>query len=390
MVTNAQRRRELRPQGVESPSCFGCQWRRDCGGFHSGRLFSNCFVETCCKFTRKDKRWCNAVCPYKDDFEAWLEDTRGLRFDDLSPFSQPDLDFPLYIPVIYHRSRRVEPLDWPIVSLHTYRALRIRRGSHKTYQAISNNPHGLRDAFLLSSNTKIVLRGIADDDPLERYWENRLDADAPQQLAQLNIYAAIGPNFSGYLDLPRTDHLYNRRRHLMCLNELRLAGLATIPHLDAVMPGDWQFWQRFLQANASIRVVAIEFQTGNRSPTEGRKVIDQLVALQTEIGRQLHLVLVGGAQFVEYVAPRYERFTVIDTIPFWNTVHRRRFDLAAGKKPWRQVLTESGQPLDDALIENIRDYSTWIEQRVYQARTNTPFGNTEVSGQNSFRGAPKR
>jgi hypothetical protein len=342
------------------------------------------------EFTGKDKRRCNAVCPYRDDFEAWLEDTRGLRFDDLPSFSQPDIDLPLYIPVIDHRSGRVKQLDWPVVSLNTYHVLRIRRGFHQAYQAISNNPCGLRDAFLLSSNTRIVLRGIAEDAPLERYWENRLDADAPQQLAQLDTYAAIGPNFSGYLDRPRTDLLYNRRRHLLCLNELHLAGLATIPHLDAMMPGDWQFWQRFLHANALIRVVAIEFQTGNKNPTEGRKAIDQLVNLQTAVGRHLHLVLVGGAQFVEYVAPRFERFTVIDSNPFVNTMFRNRFDLAAGKKPWRQVLTVPGQLLDDALTENIQDYSTWIEQRASQARTNLPLGHTEVSGHNSFREPPKR
>lgn len=371
MATNAQRRSALRPQGVESPSCVGCQWLTECGGFHSGRLVGNCFEETCCEFTGKEKRRCNAVCPYKDDFDEWLKDTKGLRFDDLPPFSQPDLDLPVYIPVIDHRSRRTEALDWPVVSLNTYNVMRIRSGSHKKYEAVADNPRGLRDAFLLGADTKIILRGIAKDPPLERYWENRLAADAPQQLARLDIYAAIGPNFSGFLDLPRTDHLYNRRRHLICLHELHLAGLTTIPHLDAVMPGDWRFWQGFLEANSSIRVVAIEFQTGNKNPIEGRKTIDHLATMQAQIDRPLHPIIVGGAQFVEYVAARFERFSLIDSDPFAKTMHRSYFDLSAGKQSWRQGFTLYDQPLDDYLIENIRDYSSWIEQRIHRARTNT-------------------
>jgi hypothetical protein len=150
-----------------------------------------------------------------------------------------------------------------------------------------------------------------------------------------------------------------------------MASLATVPHLDAMMPGDWRFWQHFFRVNTSLRVVAIEFQTGNKNPIEGRKTIDHLAAMQIAIGRQLHPILVGGAQFIEYVAPRFERFTVIDSIPFFNTVFRYRFDPSAGKKPWRQILTLFGQPLDDYLLENIQGYSTWIEQRISQARTNT-------------------
>jgi hypothetical protein len=248
--------------------------------------------------------------------------------------------------------------------------LRIRRGSPEEYHAVAETPQGLREAFLLSANTQIFLRGIDDDAPLERYWEHRLSGNAPQQLAQLNICAAIGPNFSGYLDLPRTDHLYNRRRHLLCLNELHLAGLATVPHLDAMMPGDWSFWQSFLRVNTSIQVVATEFQTGNKNPIEGRKTLDHLAAMQKAIGRQLHPILVAGAQFIEYVAPRFERFTVIDSNPFINTMVRNRFDPSAGKKPWRHAMTLFGQSLDDYLLENIQGYSMWIEQRIAKARAN--------------------
>jgi len=368
VVTNAELRDELRPQGVECPSCASCQWRLDCGGFSSGRLFGTCFDHVCCEFNGKDKSICNAVCPYKDDFNDWLKDTGGIRFDDLPSYSQPLLDLPQYIPVVDHRSRRHLPLEWPFVALNTYNVLRVRRKSGE-YEAVADDPAELRDAFLLGRDTQILLRGIARDFQLERYWENRLPAQAPAQLSRLGIHSAIGPNFSHFLDLPRTDHLFNRRRQLICLAELASAELTTIPHLNAVMPGDWRFWQAFLRRNASIHCVAVEFQTGNKNPKQGKKAIEQLAIIQRQLGRKLHPVIVGGAQFVEFVSTRFERFTLMDSAPFFRTMQRYCFDRSAGKDPWREGFTLVGQSLDGYLLDNIAGYSAWIDERVRRSRS---------------------
>src|SRR5690606_41634023 len=64
--------------------------------------------------------------------------------------------------------------------------------------------------------------------------------------------------------------LFNRRRQLLCLAELHRAGVPIIPHLSAVMPEDWRFWRDFLERNPSLRFVAVEFQTGNKNPPQGR------------------------------------------------------------------------------------------------------------------------
>jgi len=368
MIRNEKRRAELRPQGFESPSCNGCQWRKDCGGFHNGRLIGNCFEETCCEFTGKDKDKCNAVCPYKNDFDDWLADTMGLQFDDLPTFAQPILDLPVYIPVIDHRSRRVAPLNWPVVSLTTYNVLRMHRGSGE-YRAVSNDPDSLRDHFLLGKDTKIVLRGVARDSQLERYWENHAAAAAPAQLARLNIHAVMGPNFSHFLDVPRTDHLFNKRRQLLCLSDLHAAGMATVPHLNAVMPGDWRFWTTFLQRNSSVRVVAIEFQTGNKNPTQGKKAIEHLATVQNSIRRPLHPVLVGGAQYVEFVSTRFQQFTLTDSTPFIKALHRQKVSRTDGKVAWKSRFRLDRQDVDELLIDNIRGYSDWIEERARRARS---------------------
>ena len=89
-------------------------------------------------------------------------------------------------------------------------------------------------------------------------------SNAPGQLARLGIDAAVAPNFSHFLGVPRTDNLFNRRRQLICISELAAAGILVMPHLSAVMPADWHYWQRLLEANQSVRYVAKEFQTGNQ------------------------------------------------------------------------------------------------------------------------------
>ena len=191
---------------------------------------------------------CNSVCPFKPDFSQRLAEVNGLCFDNLAEIAQECLSLPQYIPLIHHGYRRNTPLDWPVVAIETYEVFRLLE---RRYQAIAQTPDELREAFCLAPGVKILLLGTADDLPLERYWEYRRRDDAARQLARLRVLAAIGPNFSHFLDVPRTDNLFNRKRQLICLEELhragicpdsssqcrrtgRLAFLAAIPHHAAI------------------------------------------------------------------------------------------------------------------------------------------------------------
>ncbi len=323
-----------------------------------------CFEATCCEFLGKDKGQCNAVCPYKSDFADWLSDAKGLRFDDCPPIAQPNLDLPLYIPVIDHRSRRRTTLEWPVVALRTSDVLRLRRDDPPGYRTAAKDAASLRRAFLIGPSSRIILRGVADDAPLERYWENRLFADAPGQLARLGVDGVIGPNFSHLLDVPRTDNLFNRRRQILCLDELQAAGLPVIPHLNAVMPADWRFWCGLLERNPTVRFVAVEFQTGNKHPVQGRKTIKHLASIQREIGRPLHPIIVGGGRFIEDVAAQFGRFTLMDSMPFAKAIRRQVFDRSAGNPCWGQGFRLVGQDVDDYLFGNVSGYSAWIAERV--------------------------
>lgn len=368
MVSNLQRRAELRPHGITSPACKECYFFSDCGGYQAERSLATCFVETCCDYTGADKTKCNAICPHKSDFPDWVSEVGGLRFDKPPQFTQPPLDLPMYVPMIDHKASRKVAFDWPVVAVDTYKAVRLRRQNGTRYSTVAETPEGLRDHFRIHESSKVILRGIAKDPPLERWWENRLESNAPAQLARIGIHAAIAPNFSHFLGVPRTDNLANRKRQLKCIRELADAGITVLPHLSAVMPADWQFWQQYLQAMPSVSFVAKEFQTGDNNRTEGRKSIERLARLQDSVKRNLHPVVIGGAQYTEALAIKFERFTLIDSNPFIKATRRRMFDLSAEKQPWSPKPLPIGEPIDALLYQNVTDYSKWIDARVQQAR----------------------
>lgn len=369
MVSKSQRRAELRPHGITSPACKSCYFFDECGGFQAKRSMATCFEETCCEFTGKDKSKCNSVCPYKTDFAEWVSETKGLHFDNLPIIVQQELNLPYYVPVIYHGSKRRERLDYPVVALDTYRTIRVCGSNENRYRTIANSPETLREQFRIGAQTKVILRGVANDPPLERWWENRLESNAPEQLTRLGIHVAIAPNFSHFLGVPRTDNLFNRRRQLDCLTELADAGICTIPHLSAVMPSDWKFWQHFLKLAPGIQYVAKEFQTGNSNLKEGRKAIEYLANIQDHLKRELHPIGIGAARFTEDFAQRFDHFTIIDSTPFMKTAKaHQRFDLSCGKQPWYPELVLEGMCIDNLLQHNIEKYAAWINERIRTIR----------------------
>ncbi len=258
------------------------------------------------------------------------------------------------------------PLNWPVVALDTYQCFRLPAD---TYEAVATSPKELRASFRLHADTRIVMRGTAQDSALEKYWEYRRRDKAPQQIAAMDVLAAIGPNFSHFLGVPRTDNLFNRKRQLICLEELHAAGVAPISHLNAVMPDDWRFWRDYLATNSTVYVVAVEFQTGNKSRRQGRKLLENLANVQRETGRSLHPVIIGGGQFIDFVADRFDRFTLMDSEPFMKAIKRRAFEPGNGQRRWQESYSLERQPIDDLVLRNIEGYSEWVESRLGSARS---------------------
>lgn len=357
----AEIRNILRPKGDICPQCGKCVYFSVCGGMESGQPLLNCF-DLC----RSECGSCDNVCPEKPDFGQRMEEINGLRFDDLSKIGQNPRYLPSYVPMIHHRYSRSVPLRVPVVALETYELFRFRNGE---YRLIASSAEELRKYFVLDQSTRIILRGTARDKPLENYWAYRRRDNAAGQLSQLGIDLVIGPNFSHFLGVPRTDNLFNRKRQLICLEELADAGLSAVPHLSAVMPADWRFWANYLRSNEGIRYVAVEFQTGNRTGMEGKKVIDNMVELRERIGRGIHPIIIGGFQYVKYIAGRFRDFTLLDSQPFMTAVKRRRLVFDKRGPKWVSDKTLPGFGIDDHLANNIERYASWVSDRISGGRS---------------------
>lgn len=223
MNANARLRLELRPSGVVSVACQSCFLLEPCGGLNNGNLFLNCFNQFCCGGNND----CDHVCPYKpDDYRRRMFEVGGMRFDDLPALRQSPLDLPRYVPMVHHAYRRSDPLKAGVVALDPYMIFCLRDGK---YAAVADDPITLRRHFKVADDARIVLRGTAEDRFLERYWEHRKAEGVAAQIARLNVSLFIGPNYSHFLNVPRSDLLYNRKRQLVCLAELSEAGVSVAP-----------------------------------------------------------------------------------------------------------------------------------------------------------------
>jgi len=190
-------------------------------------------------------------------------------------------------------------------------------------------------------------------------------------MAQMGVDLVIGPNFSHPSDAVRTETHANRMRQLICLAEMSAVGLTVVPHLNAVDSTDWRFWGQYLREQTGIRVVAKEFQTGDKDTEEGRLVIDRISAIQEAVGRPLHLIAVGAAQFAGYVAARFPKFTILDSTPFMKTVAGHREFVVENMEPrWKKRFFDPEDPIDSLFGHNLAGYSAWLQDAASHGRGN--------------------
>ena len=343
-------------------SCRECHWFKPCGGYrdHSSLFGDTCFERHCCG----GKADCNYLCPSNPRFSRMMNEVKGLRFERLPPVMQRRVSLPGYVPSILHHSRRSRPLNVPVVAIPVEQVLQVKGGHMR---AVATDRVSLRSTLCLGAATRIVLNCVRKDDPIERLWEYWVQDDVPGQLSGLGIDLVIAPNFSHLQGVVRLESIGNRMRQLMCVQGLTAEGLNTVPHLSVLDPQDWDFWREWLNSNPKVKCVAFEFETGYKLHADGVDAIRQMAAIQRAVGRELHLIVVGGTQYRAEVAVAFRRRTFIDASPFYNTMMRRRARISAGQLAWSRNPTGVGECLGDLLEHNLGVYGESMES--------TPTGN---------------
>lgn len=326
----------------QTPSlgCYPCELFASCGGVYEGW---NC-LSACCGEPER----CHMACfSSAANMTNVVEDAGGLGIDRRWHLTQARHILPDYIPHVAHRSGRSKALSRLHVGLTTYDVLAagFKSGRHLS------TPTELRDHFKISRRARVLSLSIAKDNRLENYWKHELSRKLPERLAALGIQYVTTPNYSLPVNVPRTEHLVNIRRSVVCAERMSLAGLSVIPHLNAMTQTDWDYWRDFLRDHPQIYYVALEFQTGLRVKRKAIWHLSQFLNLQESLGRALHLIAVAGKRHLPYLA-EFPAVTIVDSGPFLRTLKRRRIDNQNGK--WKITRTAKGEPLQDLLGHNVK------------------------------------
>jgi hypothetical protein len=338
-----------------SAGCFSCPLLADCGGYTRVGGGWSC-MDQCASCSNS----CDRVCMKRPGaFARDVLEVGGLSDRNVGRIEQgiATSELPHYIPVIQHGYAREELLPIPVAAIPLKEIMRSRSGD---YAPAVRDRGSLRERFGLDPTTRVIILGTGKDRALEAYWHRRRANRVPTALAALDVDLAIAPNFSLFLDDPRTQHLFNRKRSLICAAEWSTCGISSVPYLHAITRADWDSWERFLGERPEISIIAKEFQTGLSNEERALETLDRIADLESRLGRTLHLIAVGAARFRAAIGSRLARWTILDSVPFMRAMKRRvaiRLRLAP-RVSWRKALSE---PVGSLLAHNILTWSDWIE-----------------------------
>jgi hypothetical protein len=333
-----------------SLGCETCMLLYLCGG---NTRVGGGMCETCC--SKCDRATCDVVCLGKpEEFARAVMEIGGFDLDDIGTMRAPEEVPPPYVPMVYNGSSRQRPLReaWAAIPLRA--VLQHPKGGPKV---VADSPAKLREMFKLQPQTKVLLVGIDLDHRIERFWKWHDDPDLLGQLGRLGVDAAIVPNYSFSLRHPRPQHLFNRKRSLICAREWSAQGIPSVPCIQAVTPRDWEVWREFLGEHTEISMVAKEFLTGAAVRKRGRVALQELARLQDALKRPLHLLARGGAQYRAEISRLFEHWTLVDSSPFIKAVKQQKARLVSPRVAWDKV---RDYRVDALLAHNVGVWRSWL------------------------------
>lgn len=335
--------------GTLSLGCQNCGLLALCGGeFRVGGSLCDTRCIGC-------DESCDLVCLGKPErLAAAMREVGGFGFQNISRLNGLSSAPPPYVPMIQHGSGRTERLDVEWAAIPLSAAFRRPKG---VSLPVASNAEELRLKFQIASSTRLLLIGTGPDKEIERYWKWHRMESLSAALSALGFAGAVVPNYSFFLDHPRPQHLHNRKRSLICAADWSAAGIPAIPYLQAVSASDWDFWYQFLRRHEEVSVVAKEFRTGAAKRNRGLIHLDELARLQDRLGRSLHVVAIGAAQYREELAWRFGGRTIVDSNPFMKAIHRKRAQLGVNRVNWK---LEPTGVVDEILPFNIGLWSWWL------------------------------
>ena len=280
-------RREKRlwhDDGMHTPSlgCGVCQNLDICGGLRVERALYHC-LDNCCQEPEK----CDSVCRNKPrEFAQRVREVSGFGLDNVPRAKRiPEPLLPEVVPVLFHGNSRDTPFAAPAVCLPLYSVIARHRRAERYADAVA-----VADKFCFHAGTPVILTGIANDRPLERWWSlSAARLDAIRRLRDLGVELVTIPNFSLFTDRPRWDDMHSMKRIAITHEEFLREEVAAALHLNARTERDWERWTEYILQRNEVTHVAFEFRTGAGWAGRMDWHAGQLARLAEGVGRPLIL-----------------------------------------------------------------------------------------------------
>jgi hypothetical protein len=346
---NLRREHRLWHDGdLRTPSvgCSVCPDKQLCGGLRVDASVFNC-LSFCCQ----NPGDCDVVCRNNPEgFARRVREVDGFAFDNVprtEEIASPRL--PSVIPLIYHGKKRELPFQAAAVCLPLYSVIDRENGEPRY-----STKKELASAFRVTSSAQLVLSGVANDRPLERWWSlGDKRRERIRALRRLGVALVTAPNFSLFVDQPRWDDLHSLKRIAIVHAEFLSEGLPAALHLNARTERDWDRWIDYVGARPEVTHVAFEFATGAGWAPRHAWHVEKLAKLAEKIKRPMHLVVRGGLKLLPALSKEFTEITFVETSVFMKTKSRQRATFSSSDGlHWRPSPTKKGASLDSLLCHN--------------------------------------
>lgn len=339
--------------------CPSCRHFEICGGLSIEEEVLDCLAFCCGKAES-----CSMVCRNKIElFPEQIREIDGFAFDNV--YRTPTVGFDLsadIVPLIYHGSSRANTLSHSVMALRLADLVNFRNGNLRFETRTE-----LCEAFRIDEAAALILTGVDHDHRIEPWWalgEKRIGII--ERLRQIGIALVTAPNFSVFIDHPRTDDLHAMKRIALVFAEFQLGGIACALHAHGRTERDFERWARFICERPEIQILSYEFITGPAAKARRHFHLEQLAMVSKTAERDLDIIIRGKPDVIPFLRQHFRQVTYIESGTFIKTINRQRAERVGNRDlSWATMPTDLGAPVDALFQHNARERIAYLRNRFY-------------------------
>ncbi|WP_425409308.1 hypothetical protein [Hyphococcus sp.] len=354
--------RKLTDSPGSVPMALGCPSCRHfdiCGGLSIEEGVLDCLAFCCGK-----SESCSLVCRKKAElFAQQVREIDGFEFDNVARTPTVAVNFnDEIVPLVYHGSSRAKALSYGIMALRLADLINFRTGRLRFETRAE-----LCKAFRIEEAATLILTGVDQDHRIEPWWalgEKRLGII--EQLRQIGVALVTAPNFSVFINHPRTDDLHAMKRIALVFAEFQLGGIACALHAHGRTERDFSRWAFFIRERPEIQILSYEFITGSATKARRRFHLEQLAMIAKMAGRDLDIIIRGKPDVIPFLRKLFRRVIYIESGTFVKTINRQRAERVGNRNlTWATMPTDMGAPVDALFQHNARERIAYLHNRFY-------------------------